>query len=136
MQPDEAKIGFSGVYCIHRNSLLTPVETIDTGYGPRGMAVDPPGRFVYVTNNGSGDVSMYTINASTGGLNVHRDDQRRNILIRWPWIAPTGLPNALNSSNDVSIYAIDTYRGTLTSAGEVTAGVGPPSSMATTGTTQ
>lgn len=80
MQPDEAKIGFSGVYCIHRNSLLTPVETIDTGYGPSGMAVDPPGRFVY----------------------------------------------ALNSSNDVSIYAIDTYRGTLTSAGEVTAGVGPP----------
>ena len=56
------------------------------------MAVDPPGRLGYVTNNGSGDVSMYTINASTGELNVHRDDQRRNILIRWPWIPPAGLP--------------------------------------------
>jgi 6-phosphogluconolactonase len=42
--------------------------TIAAGTGPISVAVDPAGKFAYVTNSGSNDVSMYTINATTGAL--------------------------------------------------------------------
>lgn len=34
------------------------------------MAVDPSGKFAYVANADSGNVSMYTIDASTGALTL------------------------------------------------------------------
>src|SRR5437588_543612 len=37
-------------------------------YGPNAMAVDPTGRFAYVTNFASWDISMYAIHPTTGGL--------------------------------------------------------------------
>ncbi len=48
------------------------VSSAATGTNPQGVAVDPSGRFVYVTNHPglgvTGSVSSYTINPSTGVL--------------------------------------------------------------------
>jgi DNA-binding beta-propeller fold protein YncE len=38
------------------------------GTEPVGAAVDPTGKFVYVANNASNNLSAYTINSSTGAL--------------------------------------------------------------------
>lgn len=35
---------------------------------PTSVAVDPSGKFAYVANNGSSDVSAFTINTATGAL--------------------------------------------------------------------
>jgi len=47
---------------------LTSIGMIAAGAGPDSVAVDPAGKFAYVTNFGSNDVSMYTIGATTGAL--------------------------------------------------------------------
>jgi YVTN family beta-propeller protein len=47
---------------------LTSIGMIAAGVGPDSVAVDPAGKFAYVTNFGSNDVSMYTIDATTGAL--------------------------------------------------------------------
>ena len=39
-----------------------------TGQSPLSVTVDPSGRFVYVANQGSNNVSAYTINQTTGAL--------------------------------------------------------------------
>jgi len=48
------------------------------GTEPVGAAVDPTGKFVYVANNASNNLSAYTINSSTGAL----DSDRRFTLRR------------------------------------------------------
>ena len=45
---------------------LTSMGTIAAGTDPVSVAVDPSGKFAYVTNSGSNDVSMYTINVRPG----------------------------------------------------------------------
>ncbi|MFQ5454698.1 MAG: beta-propeller fold lactonase family protein [Nitrospirota bacterium] len=37
---------------------------------PSFIAIDPTGRYLYVTNKGSGDISMYKIDKETGGLTL------------------------------------------------------------------
>ena len=37
---------------------------------PTSIAVDPSGKFAYVTNSGSNDVSMYSIDPATGELTL------------------------------------------------------------------
>ena len=39
-----------------------------TGVSPRSVVVDPTGKFAYVANSGSNNVSMYTIDATTGAF--------------------------------------------------------------------
>ena len=38
------------------------------GTGPGSVTVDPTGKFAYVANCGSDDVSAYTIDSTTGAL--------------------------------------------------------------------
>ncbi len=38
------------------------------GAGPEGIAIDPQGQYLYSTNYGDGNVSSFSINASTGAL--------------------------------------------------------------------
>ena len=57
---------------------LTPTGTIAAGSNPTSIAIDPFGKFAYVTNSDSNNVSMYTIDTTTGGLNVHRAVNRGN----------------------------------------------------------
>jgi YVTN family beta-propeller protein len=47
---------------------LTPIGTIPAGQNPTSIAVHPSGKFAYVTNSGANDVSIYSIDATTGVL--------------------------------------------------------------------
>ena len=98
------------------------------------MAVDPTGKFAYVANPGSNNVSGYTINATTGALTA---------IAGSPFPAgaspfsvavdPTGkfayVANESSQSNNVSGYTINATTGALTAiAGSpFPAGAGPVS---------
>jgi 6-phosphogluconolactonase len=49
---------------------LTPItgSPFTANNAPFRVAIDPSGKFLYVTNNVGGDISVSTINASTGLL--------------------------------------------------------------------
>jgi len=49
---------------------LTPmaVPKVAPRFSPVAIALDPTGRFAYVTNSASKDISAYTIDANTGAL--------------------------------------------------------------------
>ena len=49
-------------------ALTSLGATVAAGSGPRSIAVDPTGKFVYVANLGSGSISAYSANATTGAL--------------------------------------------------------------------
>jgi YVTN family beta-propeller protein len=95
---------------------------------PTSVAIDPSGKFAYVTNSGSNDVSMYSINATTGALtSIGPIATRANPSSAT--VDPTGkFAYVANSgSNDVSMYTIDTTTGTLTPIGPIAAGTNPSS---------
>src|SRR5262249_62417919 len=62
---DGAQPGSVSAYTINNaTGALTPVDgsPFAAGAGSQSVTVDPTGRFVYVANLGSNDVSAYTIN--------------------------------------------------------------------------
>jgi len=107
---------------------LTSVGTIAAGTFPAFVAVDPAGKFAYVTNSGSNDVSMYTINATTGALTSIGTIAAGTGPVSGA-VDPSGkfayVTNS--SSNDVSMYAINATTGALTSIGTIAAGSTPTS---------
>lgn len=50
--------------------VLTPTGTIAAGDLPSSVAVDPTGKFAYVTNANSNDVLVYSIDPTTGALTL------------------------------------------------------------------
>jgi len=86
--------------------------------------VDPAGKFAYVANwtayDTDGSVSMYTIDATTGGLTpigtIATEISPTSIAIH-----PSGkFAYVTNSgSNSVSMYSIDSATGTLTLMGTI-----------------
>ncbi|NBV84016.1 hypothetical protein EBR57_07850 [bacterium] len=114
---------------------LTSVGTTATGTNPLGVACDPTGKFVYVTNsyNGAGGntVQAYTINASTGALTsvgtVATGSTPQVVACD-----PTGkFVYVTNfSSSTVQSYTINTTSGALTSAGTTGTGVSSPRGVA------
>jgi 6-phosphogluconolactonase len=91
---------------------------IAVGTGPTSVAVDPSGKFAYVTNSGSNNVSMFTINTTTGVLTstgtIAAELSPSSIAIH-----PSGkFAYVTNSgSNSVSMYSIDAATGALTLIG-------------------
>jgi 6-phosphogluconolactonase len=89
----------------------------DAGLGPFGAAVDPTGKFLYVSNVLSGSVSAYTINASSGALTavagspVFSGNQPEAVAVD-----PSGkfLYVANYFSNTISAYTINPSSGALT----------------------
>src|ERR1700723_4723655 len=89
-----------------------------------------PGRFAYVDNQGSNDLSAYLINPSTGLLTPIAGSPFAS-----QGTTPVSLtvdPNGLflyvvdNASNDVSVYSIDNSTGQLAPAGvPIATGTGP-----------
>jgi len=93
------------------------------------IAVDTSGKFAYVVNENAGpagNVSMYTINATTGALTstgtIGTGAQPVSMAVgptgRFAYVANWG-------SNDVSMYTIDGTTGALTSIGTIPAGTNP-----------
>ncbi len=94
---------------------MTSVGTIAAGSYPSSIAVDPTGRFAYVANNGSDNVSAYTINTTTGALTAVAGSpfasggQPNGIAID-----PTGKFAYVANGGSVSAYTIDATTGALT----------------------
>ncbi len=79
----------------------TPLNT--NGAGPQGMAIDPAGKYLYVTNYTDNTVSSFSINAANGALTLIN------------WTVPTG-----NGPSDIKIdpsnqfaYVVNSNDGTI-----------------------
>ena len=98
---------------------LTSTGMIAAGAGPDSVAVDPAGKFAYVTNFESNDVSMYTIDATTGALasigtiaaGTSPDSVAVDPAGKFAYVTNSG-------ANDVSMYSIGAT-GTLTLIGTI-----------------
>lgn len=113
---------------------LTSIGTIPAGTDINGglvhasVAVDPAGNFVYVTNSGSNDVSIYTINGTTGALTsigtIPAGTSPASVAVdptgKFAYVANSG-------SNNVSMYTLDSTTGALTLIGSVATGSSPTS---------
>jgi 6-phosphogluconolactonase len=58
------------MYTINPDGTLTPMGLINAGYCPSSLAVDPSGKFAYVTNHCDNTISMYKIDPNTGVLTL------------------------------------------------------------------
>jgi YVTN family beta-propeller protein len=107
---------------------LTSIGMIAAGTGPDSVAVDPAGKFAYVTNFGSNDVSMYTIDATTGAL-ASIGTIAAGTGPAYVAVDPAGKFAYVTNfgSNDVSMYTIDATTGALISIGSIAAGTEPVS---------
>jgi 6-phosphogluconolactonase len=117
------------MYAINTTSgTLTSIGTIAAGAFPSAIAIDPSGKFAYVTNSNSNDVSMYTINSDTGFLTSMGPIAAGTDPISVA-VDPTGkfVYVANSGSNDVSMYTINTASGALTFMGTIPAGSSPSS---------
>jgi uncharacterized protein (TIGR03437 family) len=113
--------GNVSAYTINAGSgALTPIAGSpfpDAGLGPFGAAVDPTGKFLYVSNVLSGSVSAYTINANSGALTAvtgspfPAGSQPEAVAVD-----PSGkfLYVANYFSNTISAYTINSGSGALT----------------------
>jgi 6-phosphogluconolactonase len=102
--------------------------TINAESAPTSIVVDPTGKFAYVANFGSNDVSMYTINTTTGILTSRGSIAAGTIPLSVA-VDPTGKFAYVTNfqSNDVSMYTINATTGALTSKGMIAAGSNPTS---------
>jgi YVTN family beta-propeller protein len=123
------------MYTINATSgALTSMGVIAAGGRAVSVTVHPSGNFAYVADVSNGfagennDVSMYTINATTGAL-TFMETIATGLSPSSIGIDPSGkFAYVTNSgSNDVSMYTINATTGALTSIGTIAAGKGPGS---------
>ncbi len=121
--------GSVSTYAINATTgALASIGTIAAGKGPSSIAVDPAGKFAYVTNSGSNDVSMYTIDATTGALTsvgtiaagTNPGSVASDPAGKFVYVTNSG-------SNDISMYTINSATGSLTLIGVMSAGLSPTS---------
>ena len=117
---------------------LTPVNGspfLTGGTAPRSVTIDPSGKFAYVANDGSNDVSAFTITPSgpnAGALVAAGSPvSSGGVHPLYVTVDPTGrFAYVANQSDDtVTAFTINTTTGVLTSAGTVaqTSGSSPVS---------
>jgi 6-phosphogluconolactonase len=104
------------------------------GIFPQSVAVDPTGKFAYVANEGcldafAGNVSMYTINNTTGALTsvgppVAADFYAHSVTVhpsgKFAYVANAGDPDT-GVGASVAMYTVNTTTGALTSIGTIDA---------------
>jgi len=122
--------GSVSMYTINATTgALSSIGTIVTaGAGASSVAVDPSGKFAYVTHEFSDNVSMFTINAATGALTsigmIATGITPGSVAVdpsgKFAYVANGG-------SNDVSMFTINAATGALTSIGTIAAGSNPRS---------
>src|SRR5207253_1056095 len=124
-------------YTINAAGALTvmPESPFPAGTEPVCVAVDPTGKFVYVANLISNNVSGYTINAVTGALTaIPGSPFLSGDMPTHVSVDPTGKFAYVANlrSNDVSGFAIDAGTGTLTAipGSPFVGGVGWPEGLA------
>lgn len=102
----------------------------DAGSIPRSITLSPSGRFAYAANDFTDELSVFSIDASTGAISSVGMSIATGTTPQGVTIDPSGrfayVPNF--GSNDVSAYAIDARTGALTPVGNaVAAGTNPVS---------
>jgi YVTN family beta-propeller protein len=105
---------------------LTSIGMIAAGTGPASVAVDPAGKFAYVTNFESNDVSMYTIDPTTGALastgTIAAGPGPISVAVdpagKFAYVANW----TYDTEGSVSMYTIDATTGALTFIGSIAAG--------------
>jgi YVTN family beta-propeller protein len=110
---------------------LTSTGMIAAKAGPDSVAVDPAGKFAYVTNFESNDVSMYTIDATTGAL------ASTGTIAAGPGPVSVAVDPAgkfayvanwtYEAEGSVSMYTIDATTGVLTLSGTIATELSPTS---------
>jgi len=113
------------MYSINQSTgALTSITTaVAAGSNPSGVACDPSGRFVYVSN--SSTVSMYSINQSTGALTSITTAVASGSGPGGAAVDPTGRFVYVTNlgTTTVSMYSINNFSaGTGTFAGNITGG--------------
>ena len=105
---------------------MTSLGTTPAGTNPYGLAIDPTGRFCFVTNTVSDTVQAYTINQSTGALTSVGTTATGTIPIDVA-VDPTGrFCFVVNlSSLTVQTYTINQSTGALTSVGTTATNASP-----------
>jgi DNA-binding beta-propeller fold protein YncE len=98
--------------------LILSVGTVAAGTNPFSVTVDPTGKFAYVVNNGSSNVSAYRINPSTGTLTSVGAPVVAGTSPVSVTVDPTGkFAYVANfNSNNVSAFTINASTGALTPA--------------------
>jgi 6-phosphogluconolactonase (cycloisomerase 2 family) len=118
------------------------VTTVDpSGSGPNSVTVGPSGKFAYVANHNSNNVSVFTINAATGGLTeVAGSPFAAGSAPLSVTVDPTGKfayvtsQNSGVPANNVFAYTINAATGALTPvAGSPFAAGSHPVAVTTTG---
>jgi 6-phosphogluconolactonase (cycloisomerase 2 family) len=124
------------VYKIDSNTGMLKFPLVDSkaiNYGPNSVAVDPTGRFVYVTASVSdvpGDVDkvwMFQVDPTTGRLIPNGNVGSRGVKPTSVAVHPNGRFAYVTNGDSFSVtmFAIDPMAGGLTSLGWVYAGAEP-----------
>jgi 6-phosphogluconolactonase (cycloisomerase 2 family) len=102
---------------------LTSVGTIPaSGPGPGSVAVDPSGRFAYVTSNQtSNNLSIFNIDATTGVLSPSAT-MTAGLIPDSVAFDPSGRSAYVGESGNILVFSIDPTTGALTSTGTTTGG--------------
>ena len=105
------------------------IQNFPAGTRPQSVTVDPSGKFAYVANYGSGNISAYAINARTGALTSIGAAVAAGAFPTSVTVDPSGkFAYVANAGGGVSAYRIDATTGALTSVGAaVAAGTVPRS---------
>jgi 6-phosphogluconolactonase len=84
------------------------------GTNPASITVDPLGKFAYVTNRNSNNISVYTINAITGALTAGTAVAAGTKPVAIA-VGPSGkFAYAANEGDStISVYTINTTTGAL-----------------------
>jgi 6-phosphogluconolactonase (cycloisomerase 2 family) len=105
------------MYEIDPTGILTSTGSITAGSSPSSIVIHPSGKFAYVNTNPN-DISMYSINATTGALTSIGTLAGGTLSV----IHPSGKFAYGTNSSSASIYTIDGTTGVLTFAGTTGAG--------------
>jgi 6-phosphogluconolactonase (cycloisomerase 2 family) len=97
-------------------NLSVITTAIASGTNPTDVAVDPTGRFVYVTNTNTNNISQYSINQTTGVLTSITTAIASGASPSGVAVDPTGrFVYVINQgANNVSQYSINQTTGALT----------------------
>jgi len=112
-----------GLTAIAGSPFTIPAEGEESEPGPQQLTVDPSGRFLYVSNHLTGDISGFTINATTGALTLmsgspfsDQETPDSNIQPFALVVVPSGqfLYVTNHGSSTLSVYSVNAGTGALT----------------------
>jgi 6-phosphogluconolactonase (cycloisomerase 2 family) len=96
----------------------TPVATVATGRSPAAVAIDPQSRFVYTANEGTSDISMFSLDRSVPSLTSNGALSNAVSSATAIVVDPTGkFVYALSNFGNITRLSINQTTGNLTRLG-------------------